>query len=87
MPTILTGLLELSRAPEGAPMQDAYWHMAAMLLALTLFTTRLLLRVDHLQIVAPNTASLWIDATGFLSLTVGGWLGGRLVYEHGVGTR
>src|SRR6185312_11054182 len=55
------------------------------LLALALFATRLLLRLDHLQPLVPDTLSLLLDAGGFLALAVGGWLGGRLVYGHGVG--
>lgn len=82
---MLAGLLELSRVPEGAAMRDAYLHMGAMLLALTLFTTRLLLRLDNLQSMAPNALSLLLDAGGFLALAVGGWYGSRLVYGHGVG--
>jgi uncharacterized membrane protein len=79
------GLLELPRVPEGAAMRDTYWHMSAMMVALMLFATRLLLRWDHGQLLAPDTISLLLDASGFLALTVGGWIGGRLVYDHGVG--
>ncbi|OJY63519.1 MAG: hypothetical protein BGP16_01110 [Sphingobium sp. 66-54] len=79
------GLIELARVPEGAAMRDAYWHMGAMLAALTLFATRLLLRLDHLQPLPPDGLSLLLDAGGFLSLAAGGWFGGRLVYGHGVG--
>lgn len=82
---VLAGLLELSRVAEGAAMRDAYLHMAAMLVALTLFSLRLLLRLDQLQPLAPNTVSLLLDLGGFAALALGGWLGGRLVYRHGVG--
>lgn len=82
---MLAGLLELPRVPEGPAMRDTYLHMSVMLVAFGLFTTRLLLRLDHLQPLAPNTVSLLLDAGGFLALAVGGWLGGRLVYGHGIG--
>lgn len=82
---MLAGLVEFARVPEGPAMRDAYLHMGAMLLALTLFATRLLLRLDQLHPLAPDTLSLLLDAAGFLALAVGGWLGGRLVYGHGVG--
>ena len=36
-------------------------------------------------LIAPDMVSLALDAGGFLALVVGGWLGGRLVYAHGVG--
>lgn len=82
---LVAGLMELARVPEGVAMRDAYIHMAAMLAAFALFTTRLLLRLDDLQPLPPDTLALVLDATGFAALAVGGWFGGRLVYGHGVG--
>ncbi len=82
---MLAGMAELSRVPEGAPMIDVLVHMAAMLTAFTLFATRLILRLDHLQPLAPDRISLMLDAGGFIALAIGGWFGGRLVYGHGVG--
>jgi uncharacterized membrane protein len=82
---VLAGLMELSRVAEGAAMRDAYLHMTAMLLAFMLFSGRLLLRLDQLQPLAPNAVSLLLDLGGFAALALGGWLGGRLVYHHGVG--
>lgn len=82
---MLAGLLELPRVPDGPAMRDAYLHMGAMFLALTFFSTRLLLRIDHFKPLPPDTISLLLDAAGFLALAVGGWVGGRLVYGHGVG--
>ena len=82
---MVAGLIELARVPDGAAMRDAYWHMGAMLTALTLFAARLLLRWNEGAFLAPDTVSLLLDAAGFLALAVGGWFGGRLVYGHGVG--
>lgn len=83
---MVAGMVELARIPEGAALHDAWVHMGVMLLAFALFVTRLLLRLDHLQLLAPDTISLLLDAGGFLALAVGGWFGGRLVYGHGVGS-
>lgn len=82
---MLAGMIELPRVPEGAAMSDAWIHMGAMLTAFAFFTARLLLRLDHVQPLAPDTVSLMLDAGGFIVLIVGGWFGGRLVYGHGVG--
>lgn len=82
---MVAGMVELSRVPEGAPMRDAWVHMGAMLTAFAFFTARLVLRLDHLRPLAPDTVSLMLDACGFVALAVGGWFGGRLVYGHGVG--
>lgn len=83
----MAGLFELARVPEGEALRDTYWHMGLMICALTLFATRLLLRLDHLQPLAPNIISLLLDAIGFTALAFGGWLGGKLVYGHGIGQR
>ncbi len=82
---MLVGMMELSRVPEGAAIRDAWLHMGAMLLAFALFVTRLFIRLDHLEPLAPDTIALVLDAGGFLALAVGGWFGGKLVYGHGVG--
>lgn len=82
---MVAGLLELARIPEGPALRDAYLHMGLMLTAFALFTARLLLGLDHLQPVAPGTLALVLDAVGFVALATGGWVGGRLVYGHGIG--
>lgn len=71
--------------PEGPPLTDCYWHMGFMFLALTLFSFRLLASLENMQPVAPDAIALALDAAGFISLTAGGWYGGKLVYQHGVG--
>lgn len=82
---MMAGLWELAQVPDGPALRDTYLHMGIMLTAFTLFTARLLTRLDHLQPLAPDTLSLVLDALGFIALVVGGWLGGRLVYGHGIG--
>ncbi|MGS1117760.1 DUF2231 domain-containing protein [Castellaniella sp. UC4442_H9] len=82
---MLAGLWELARVPDGPALRDTYLHMGVMLTAFALFTARLLTRLDHVQPLAPDTLSLVLDALGFIALAVGGWLGGRLVYGHGIG--
>lgn len=82
---MVAGLIELPRVPEGPALRDTYLHMGLMLAAFTFFTARLLLGLDHLQPQAPGTWGLLLDAAGFATLAVGGWVGGRLVYGHGIG--
>lgn len=79
------GVLELSRVPDGPALRDVYLHMGLMLTAFVLYSVRLLLRLDHLQPLAPDVSSLLLDLAGFIALAIGGWLGGRLVYGHGIG--
>lgn len=82
---MLTGMFELSRVPDGSAMRTVWWHMGAMLVASVLFGTRLLLGLDGTRPLVPDTLSLVLDVGGFMCLMIGGWLGGRLVYHHGVG--
>lgn len=85
LPAMAAGLAELPRIPEGPALRDTWMHMGFMLAAFSVFVARLLLRVEHLQPLPPNGVSLLLDAFGFSLLAVGGWLGGRLVYGHGIG--
>lgn len=82
---MLAGLLELARVPEGPALRDAHAHMAAMLVAFSAFTMRLLVRLEHHSPLPPDGLALLLDAVGLVALVIGGWLGGRLVYGHGVG--
>lgn len=82
---MLAGMVELHRVPEGVAMRDAYWHMGLMLAAFSLFTARLLAGVGQMRPAPPDALCFVLDAGGFACLAVGGWLGGRLVYGHGVG--
>lgn len=82
---LIAGLIELVRVPEGPALRDTYLHMAAMLAAFALYTARLVLRQEALQPLPPDGLALVLDAAGFIALAIGGWLGGRLVYGHGVG--
>lgn len=85
LPAMMAGMMELVRVPEGAAMRDAWIHMGAMICAFVFFVTRLILRLDHLQPLAPDTLSLILDGCGFAALAIGGWFGGKLVYGHGIG--
>lgn len=85
LPAMAAGAMELPRVPEGPAMRDTLAHMTAMLAAFACFAASLLLRLDHLTPGAPGMVSLLLDGAGLAALAVGGWLGGRLVYGHGIG--
>ena len=56
-------------------------HMALNLLALMMFVLSFLSR----SIEAPFSWSLTLSAIGLVSLAIGGWFGGELVFVHGLG--
>ena len=81
------GMIELTQVPDGgSAMRDAYLHMGLMLLAFGLYLTSALLRIDEARLGAPGVIALVTSASGFLALMAGGYMGGRLVYGHGIGS-
>jgi uncharacterized membrane protein len=62
------------------------WHMGLNLLAAALFAANLGLRVGSFQtatVVPP--AALALTAIGVVLVSVSGYLGGQMVYSHGIG--
>ena len=85
------GLLELRAIDSrSAAMRVATWHMMVMATAWVCFLLALLLPTFSRAALDRSTAQLAGVASagvGFLLMSVGGWLGGRLVYEFGIGVK
>src|SRR5262249_51778604 len=88
---MIAGLLELrSIDSRSETMRVATWHMMVMATAWLCFLLALVLpisaeaRIDHSTAQLASTAG---SVAGFLLMSAGGWLGGRLVYEFGTGVR
>lgn len=73
------GLVDLVSLPAG-PKRTALTHMAINLAVVALFAINLWLRVTGGS--GPLTLGLSIVAVGLLAIS--GWLGGKMVYVHGV---
>jgi uncharacterized membrane protein len=89
MLAMLAGLLELrSIGSQSEAMRVATWHMMIMATVWVCFLVALMLSIstglDHstAQIAAAACA-----VAGFLLMGVGGWYGGRLVYEFGIAVK
>ena len=89
MLAMLAGLLELrSIDSQSQAMRVATWHMMIMATVWVCFLVALMLSIsaglDHstAQIAAAACA-----VGGFLLMSVGGWYGGRLVYEFGIAVK
>jgi len=82
---VLTGWLEFTTIPRATRAQDtAVGHMLVMCSAWLAFLVSLAVRAYPPR--APST--IWptaIAAAGWLTMAVGGWLGGQLVYRFGIG--
>jgi uncharacterized membrane protein len=86
--TLLTGFYDFLFIPDdkAAAGKTAVWHMTVMLTAACLFGVSLFFhRGDeppaHFQLIL----ALVFSGSGTLMLQLGGWLGGQLVYHHGIG--
>lgn len=82
----VAGLWELLKLPPEHPAAaDANRHMLSAMGAWCLYAGSLALRLPDLRPVPPGTAALALGIAGFAALAATGWLGGKLVYVHGVG--
>ena len=80
------GLWEFVKIREGSPaLPVATRHMLFALAAFCAYAASLLLRYRSHELQAPDTWALAASISGFVLLGVAGWLGGQLVYAHGVG--
>jgi uncharacterized membrane protein len=91
MLAMTAGLLELRLIESKSDtMRVATWHMMVMASAWLCFLLALVLPMSAQARVEHSTAQLAGAASavvGFLLMSGGGWLGGRLVYEFGTGVR
>jgi uncharacterized membrane protein len=62
----------------------ATWHLTAMISAVTLFAVAAWLQYDGYKHGDVTTGGLVFALAGFAVLTVGGWLGGSVVFVHGM---
>ena len=72
----LPGFVDLLSLPDG-PRRTALIHMGINLTVVALYAVNLWLRLD-------GTMLVWLSVLGIGLLVVSGWLGGKMVYEHGV---
>jgi uncharacterized membrane protein len=85
VPTALTGFADWVTIDWGSPRwRTATLHLSAMLLAAALFAVAAW--VDHSGYDRGQVthSGLAFSLAGFASLTIGGWLGGSIVFVHGM---
>jgi len=77
----IPGLIDLVSLPPGPTRRTGIIHMVLNLVAVAIFAINFLTRfktVDH-------SGRLLLTALGIVVIGISGWLGGKLVYEGGVG--
>ncbi len=85
VPTALTGLLDWLQIERGTPLfRTATSHLVAMVSATVFFLLAAVFGHDGYADRAATTGPLVLTLIGFGLLTLGGWLGGSIVYVHGM---
>ncbi len=89
MLAMLAGLFELrSIDSRSAAMRVATWHMMIMATVWVCFLVALMLSISTgLDHATAQLATVACAVAGFLLMGVGGWFGGRLVYEFGIAVK
>lgn len=83
--TATTGFVDWLRIPTGTPLwRTATAHMIAMLLASGVFLAAVVVGKGSFDAGNVETGAYVLTVAGFLLLTVGGWLGGSVVFVHGM---
>jgi uncharacterized membrane protein len=84
-PTALAGLIDWLSIEWGSPLwRTATSHMIAMLTATAFFVVAAIIGHGKYTESAVSTPAYILALIGFGCLTVGGWLGGAVVYVHGM---
>lgn len=80
----IPGAIDLFTITEAQTKRIGIMHMAINLTVVVMFVINLLWRT---QASPDATGPVWLSGVALLLLAVSGWLGGEMVYVHGVGVR
>jgi uncharacterized membrane protein len=84
-PTALTGFAEWLGIEWGTPLwRTATWHLFAMVTATVFFLLAALVGHGGYVDGEVTAGALVLNLIGFGALTLGGWLGGSVVFVHGM---
>ena len=85
VPTALTGLADWLKIQWGSPLwRTATLHLTAMVTASVFFLIAAIVGYDPYEAGNVTTGPFVLTLIGFGALTTGGWLGGAIVYVHGM---
>jgi len=85
VPTALTGLVDWLRLTWGSEIwQTATAHLVAMVTATIFFLLATVFGHDDWHAGNVSAGELVLTLVGFVVLAVGGWLGGTIVFVHGM---
>jgi uncharacterized membrane protein len=76
------GMIDMLSLPSGVK-KIAIMHMTINLVIVALYAVNAWLRIREAETLWP----LWLSIAAIVLLAVSGWLGGKMVYVHGVGVQ
>lgn len=85
IPTSLTGFADWITISRGTPLwRTATWHLFVMVSATVLFLLSAALGYSDGMDSVVETVPFVLTIAGFLTMTLGGWLGGTIVFNYGM---
>lgn len=82
---MVTGFAQLPAIPPDSPAwKTAMLHMSVQMTTAVIFLVSLLLRLRHVDDAHPSIGAFICVIIGTGALFYGGWLGGHMVFSHGV---
>lgn len=85
IPTSLTGFADWITISRGTPLwRTGTWHLFVMVTATVLFLLSAAFGYSDGMDGVTETVPFVLTLAGFLALTLGGWLGGTIVFGHGM---
>jgi uncharacterized membrane protein len=85
----IPGLIDWATLSEAAIVKVANWHARVNVITLLIFVASFYLRTTSGAAWIPNMPMLpfTLSIVGLVGLTIAGWLGGELVFKHGVAVK
>jgi uncharacterized membrane protein len=82
----IPGLIDWATLTDSAAVKVANWHARVNIITLLIFVASFYLRTTSGAAWIPNMPMLpfILSIVGLIGLTIAGWLGGELVFRHGV---
>jgi uncharacterized membrane protein len=82
----IPGLIDWATLTDRAAVKVANWHARVNIITLVIFIASFYLRTTSGAAWFPSmpTLPIIVSLVGIIGLTIAGWLGGQLVFRHGV---
>lgn len=88
IPAMIAGLMDMIKIkPQSPALKIVNQHMTFVMVTWLLYSLSLYLRMNGTAISAPSLLAVAVSLLALVCLGITGWLGGKMVYELGVGVK